>query len=92
MCPFTDFKSVINCSIHFLVSKIVPILIGLSFVVFLWGVLRFIQGAGEETAREEGKLFMFWGIIGLFVMISVWALVGILSSSLGGAGVFIPQI
>lgn len=92
MCPFTDFKSVISCAVAFLVQKIVPILIGIALIVFLWGVFRFIRSSGEETAREEGKQFMFWGLVGLFVMVSVWALVGVLSASLGGGGIYIPQV
>lgn len=63
---------------------IVPIIFSLAFAVFVWGIVKyfFIHG-GEEKAREEGRLFIFWGLIGLVVLFSVWGFVKILLSTLG---------
>ena len=88
MCNFTDFKSVITCIVDFLEGRIVPILMSLAMLVFIWGVLKFIRNAGDEGERETGKQVMLWGLIGLFVMASVWSLVAILS----GGAVSIPQL
>ncbi|MEK7143703.1 MAG: hypothetical protein AAB756_02635, partial [Patescibacteria group bacterium] len=33
--------------------------------------------------RKEGKQFMIWAVIALFVMISVWGLVGVLADAFG---------
>ena len=64
------------------VSRLIPFIIGLAVLVFLWGVLMFITGASDETKRANGRQLMLWGIIGLFVMVSVWGLVRILGDSL----------
>ena len=72
----------------FLEGRIVPILMSLAMLVFIWGVLKFIRNAGDEGERETGKQVMLWGLIGLFVMASVWSLVAILS----GGAVSIPQL
>ena len=62
---------------------IVPILIGLAVIVFLWGVLKFILNASNEEKKGEGKMMMVYGIIGIVVMISVWGLVGFVQQTFG---------
>ncbi len=57
----------------------VPLIFALAFVVFLWGVFQFfIAGAADEEKRESGKSLMIYGLIGFFVMVSVWGLVNLL--------------
>ncbi len=57
----------------------VPLLFAIAFIVFIWGVfVYFIQGGADEEKRETGKGLMLWGIIGFFIMVSVWGLVNIL--------------
>lgn len=66
-----------------LLTAVVPVLIGAAVVVFLFGVFRFIMNAGDEEARKSGRSMILWGIVGLFVMISVWGLVQFLVNSFG---------
>jgi hypothetical protein len=60
--------------------------------MFLWGMFKFVRDAGDDKARTEGKMFMFWSIFGLFIMFSVWAIVATLTSVFSGSAPFIPQI
>ncbi len=63
---------------------IVPIIFALAFAAFIWGVANyFFFHGGNEEKRSEGRQFIFWGIIGLVVLISVWSFVKILLSTLG---------
>jgi hypothetical protein len=66
-------------------------MIALGVVSFLYGIALYISRAGDEGKRKEGVQFMTYGIIGLFVMVSVWALVGILSGTIGEP-IGIPQL
>lgn len=59
--------------IHKLISATIPVLIALGVLGFMWGVVMYLFGK-----KDEGRSFMLWGIIALFVMTSVWGLVGIL--------------
>lgn len=66
------FISIIN-------TVLVPLIFALAFIVFLWGVFQyFIAGAGDEEKRDAGKSLMIYGLIGFFVMVSVWGLVNLL--------------
>jgi NADH:ubiquinone oxidoreductase subunit 2 (subunit N) len=62
----------------------VPIVFALAFIVFIWGIFQyFIQGGHDEEKRDAGKQLMLWGLIGFFVMVSVWGLVHILIGTVG---------
>jgi hypothetical protein len=63
-------------------NVIVPVLFAIAFIVFLWGVFdTFILGANDEEKKGQGKNLMLWGLIGFFVMVSVWGLVNILTGT-----------
>lgn len=64
-----------------IVQALIPIVIGLGVLVFLWGVLKYVLNS-SDAGKAEGRTFMLWGIIALFVMVSVWGLVNILRDSL----------
>ena len=62
---------------------IVPVLFAVAFIVFLYGAFKtFILGAGSEEVAKEGKSLMLWGLIGFFVMVSIWGLVNILTGTI----------
>ncbi|HVB19986.1 MAG TPA: hypothetical protein VNF51_01700 [Candidatus Paceibacterota bacterium] len=63
---------------------IIPLILALAFAVFIWGIVKyFFLGGADETKRGEGRTFVFWGLIGLVVLFSVWGFLNILLSTLG---------
>ena len=67
-------------------TALVPFLIGLGLVLFLVGLVKYMLAQDNEQGRATARQMMLWGIIMLFVMVSVWGLVNILSTSLGIKG------
>lgn len=65
-----------------ILNTVIPILITLGVVYFIWGVITYVT-AGDEEKRKEGRQRMIYGIIGLFVIISIWGLVGVLATTFG---------
>lgn len=62
----------------------VPLLFAVAFIVFLYGVaMKYILSNGDETKVEEGHKLILWGLIGFFVMVSVWGMVNILVDTFG---------
>jgi uncharacterized membrane protein YidH (DUF202 family) len=78
----TDLSSFINYATCLLMNAVVPFLVGLAVVAFVYGIIKFFLNPENEEKRKEGKSFMFWGLLALFVMVSIWSLVGIFSSTL----------
>ena len=63
------------------INTIIPFLVGLAVLVIIWGVFNYIVGAGDEEKRAQAKTYVVWGVIGVFIMLSVWGLVNVLVNS-----------
>lgn len=63
----------------------VPLAIAIGLLLFIWGLVLFLTKSGDETALEEGKRRMVWGIVTLFVIVSVWGLVALVGQITGVA-------
>ncbi len=87
----TDFNSLVGC-VNTDLGKLIPLIIGLAVVGFLYGVLRYIYSGGDEEKRAEGIRFITYGLVGLAVMTTVWALVGVISVTVTGSSPIVPQI
>ncbi len=77
-----------------LINYVIQFILVLSLVAFLWGIFKLVfLDASNEAERAKAKKFMLWGIVALFVMVSVWGLVNVLKSSVfGGGSLIIPQL
>ena len=69
-----------------ILNRAVPLIIALAVVFFIFNVFLYAV-AGDEEKKKTAKTQMVWGIIGIFVMVSIWGLVAILQSTFGTSGV-----
>lgn len=94
-CPpnIESIADVFNLAICILRKSVWPLLISISVIVFIIGVIKYISNGDDSTKREEGRNFIIYGLVGLFVIVSVWGLVGVLQGTFGlGNTPFIPQL
>jgi hypothetical protein len=52
-------------------SPLYMLAVGIAFLYFLYGVLRFILDMNDPEKKNIGKNHMLWGTIGLFIILSV---------------------
>ena len=79
----SDAGSLIK-SIGGLVStRLIPLMILLALAYIAYAVVEYIGEGAESQGKEEKKQKIFWGVIGLFVIVSVWSLVAIVANSFG---------
>jgi hypothetical protein len=86
-----DITGIINWASCLLVKTIIPFLFALATVAFIWGVIQYYLNPDNEEKRKKGKSFIIGGLIALFVMLSVWGLVAILTNTFGLSNT-IPQL
>lgn len=89
----SSVKNIIDYATCILAKSVVPLLFALASVAFVWGIIQYFLNPTNEENRKKGKSFMIWGLVALFVMLTMWGLVAILSNTFFGQGtVFIPQL
>ena len=64
-------------------ESVIPFVIGLGVLLFLIGVLQYVAAGDNEEKREASRNMMIYGIIAIFVMVSVWGFVKMLSTTFG---------
>lgn len=87
--------SVLLTSLGGLVDVALPIVVGIALLAFFWGLVQFIFSQGDETKKTDAKKVMLYGLIALFVMISVWGLVKFIGDAIGinqGGTIVIPKV
>ncbi|MCA9352705.1 hypothetical protein KC901_00815 [Patescibacteria group bacterium] len=68
----------------FVNRNLIPVLILLALTYVVYSGVSFIMTSASSTGeREQKKRQIFWGIIGLFVIVSVWGLVAVVGRSFG---------
>lgn len=72
-----------------LINPLVSILLALAILIFFWGIVKYIYAAGGGEGKNDGKKLMIWGIIGIFVFMSVFSLARILVKFIKGETTYI---
>lgn len=62
-------------------DRIIPLLIMLALIYVLWTGLSYIRSLDDSQRRDDLKKQLFWGIIGLFVIVSIWSLVALIGNT-----------
>ena len=78
-----------------LVNALIPIAIGFAILFFFYGLAKYILNAGDEEKKKEGRSIMIWGVIALFVMVSIWGIINVLADTFGvkkDQGLVLPTI
>ncbi len=66
-----------------ILNPIIALMFGLATAYFIYGIVGYIWNPDNEEAKEKGRRTMIWGIIGMFIMVSVFSIMRLLISSIG---------
>lgn len=72
-------------SIGSLVALAIPIAAALALLAFFWGLALYLFnfGEGKEDAQKKGRNLMIYGILAIFVIVSVFGIARLLQKSFG---------
>ena len=77
----TDGSNFISRLQTAILDPIITLLALAAFVVFVWGVVEFIAGAGDVEKRKTGQRHIMWGLIGLVIIFGAQAIVGLIGAT-----------
>ena len=67
----------------------VGLLITVAIVIYLFGISRSIFKSGEE-GKEGLRRYFLWGIVTIFLMVSIWGILQLLQNTLFGGTSYAP--
>ncbi len=62
---------------------LITLLMGLALLIFLWGCYEYLTHSNESQARETGQMHILWGIVGMFIMLVAYGILGIAAGTFG---------
>lgn len=82
-----QFGRLLNNIIEFTTNVIIPFILFLGFIIFVWGMFQyFIVGAANDEAKEKGKSFMLYVFLGFIMIFIFWGLLNIIGNLTGLQG------
>lgn len=79
-----DLQTILTSVYALLNDALLPLLMGVAMLVFLWNLTRFaIIGGASDEGRESARSLMIWGITAFVVMVSVWGIINLFAVGLG---------
>lgn len=64
-----------------IINPAILLVFAAGFFLFVWGLVQFLRNLEKGSDNEEGKQHMLWGIIGMFIMASVWGIIALLDNT-----------
>lgn len=67
-----------------IITPLMNFLIVLATLVFLWGIIQYVIAGDSADKTGRAKRQIIWGLVGLAVMGSAWAIVNVVESTVFG--------
>lgn len=65
-----------------ILNGLIGLFILIAILAFFWGLIKYLFSGGGED-KSEGLKMMFYGVIAIFVMVSIWGIIRLLQDTFG---------
>lgn len=76
-------NSLLNGIVGTILQPLVELMFVVALAVFFWGIIEFIMKSSTDEGREKGKKNIMYGVIGMFIMFSVYGIISIITGTFG---------
>jgi uncharacterized membrane protein len=66
-----------------ILTPIISVLFALAFVIFVYGIFGMIASPEDSDKRKHGQDSILWGVVGMFIMISVFGILRLIAATVG---------
>jgi len=75
---YASFDSFLLNVKQMIVDPLISLLFALAVVYFLYGLVEFMMNQDNDEKKTTGKSHMVWGVVGIAIMISVFAILNLI--------------
>ena len=78
------FGTLLKNILTFSNNVLIPFILGIGFLVFVWGMFKFfILGGANDEEKDKGKSLMVYATLGFVLIIVFWGVINLVASSTG---------
>ena len=78
-----DGKEVMAAIVKNIIDPLVLLIFSVGIFLFTWGLVVFLTKVDDPEGRKTGVQHMLWGIIGIFIMATVFGIINIVTETFG---------
>ena len=78
--PITDVNG-LSSRIIGIGNIVAYLLVSLAVIFIIWNVVIYLIKSSGDEGKSKAGMNILWGIVGLFVIVSIWGLVNILTNT-----------
>ena len=79
-----DVGNFMDNVLGFIDGVLIPLILGLAFLMFVWGVFKFfILGGSDEEQQTKGRSLMIYAVAGFVLILAFYGIVNVLVNGLG---------
>ncbi|TSC86486.1 MAG: Uncharacterized protein G01um10148_472 [Parcubacteria group bacterium Gr01-1014_8] len=68
---------------EYILDPTIYLILTAGLLLFIYGLVLFIYKMREGSDYKEGLSHMLWGIIGMFIMVSVYGIIALIINTIG---------
>lgn len=81
------FGILLRTLLEFTNAVLIPFIIGIGFLVFVWGMFwYFIAGGANDEKKEKGRSLMIYATLGFVLIVVFWGVINLITNSLFDRG------
>ena len=69
----------------YIINPIILLMFAVAVLVFVYGIFEYFMHGGSSDARDTGRNHMLAGVVGMFIMISVFGIINIVLNTVGAS-------
>ncbi len=91
-----DLATLLSRVERYILNPLIMLMFAVAFVIFIYGLIEFLSNSENEELRTKGRQHMLWGVIGMFIMLSVFGIMSLLINTFGltapgGGAIILPK-
>ena len=76
-------QDTVNKLVDLIVNPAIYVLFSFGLLIFVFGIVEFLNSLSKGGKTDDGKQHMLWGVVGMFIMVSVFGILHLLSDTFG---------
>ena len=70
-----------------IINPLIVLLFALAVVYFLYGLAMYLLSPENAEVQKTSKSHMIWGVVGMFIMVSVFGILSLILNTIGETGI-----